>query len=58
MYTHQTIPADPSLPPTPDLRSLYPGYYCSCAHPVPINGSEREGTPVAYCARCEREVND
>jgi len=27
-------------------------------HPLPIKGSEREDTPVAYCARCEREVND
>ena len=57
MYTHQTIPTDPSLPPAPDLRALYPGYYCSCVHPLPIEGAERDGAPVAYCARCEREVN-
>jgi hypothetical protein len=57
LYSHQTIPIDPSLPPAPDIRALYPGYYCSCVHPLPIESAERDGAAVAYCARCEREVN-
>ena len=57
MYPHETIPTDPSLPPTPDIATLYPGYYCDCQQPVPIEGIARKGILVAYCARCEREVS-
>jgi hypothetical protein len=56
MHTPQTIPTDPSLPPTPDIAALYPGYYCDCLQPVPVEGAERNGARVTYCARCEREV--
>jgi hypothetical protein len=57
VYPHQTIQADPSLPPTPDIADLYPGYYCDCLQPVRIEGAERNGVAVTYCARCEREVS-
>jgi hypothetical protein len=56
VQTQQTIQADPSLPPTPDIADLYPGYYCACPRPLPIAGGERHGAEVAYCARCEHEV--
>jgi hypothetical protein len=55
MYTQETIPTDPSLPPT-DIAALYPGYYCDCLQPVPVESAERDGGRVIYCARCEREV--
>jgi hypothetical protein len=56
VYTQQSIQADPSLPPTPDIADLYPGYYCSCPQSLPIAGGERHGAAVTYCARCEHEV--
>jgi hypothetical protein len=57
VYPQQTIPRDPSLPPTPDIAELYPGYYCDCRAPVAIDGIKRKGVAVTYCARCEREVS-
>jgi hypothetical protein len=56
MYPDQTIPSDPSLPPSAELADWYPGYYCDCALPIPEERAERKGAARTYCARCDREL--
>jgi hypothetical protein len=57
MYEPQTIPTDPSLPPSvPSLAQWYPSWYCDCALPIAQERAERKGAAVTYCARCDREL--